>query len=94
MSWREKPPKRDTTRWWPPGGDGTVNEVASGIAGSRTVLGIIPLGWQRSCPPRNSFNDIDKAIDVIAADYPKRCDYGTANGRPSSARSAWGSTPK
>ncbi len=65
------------------GGDGTVNEVATGIAGSRTVLGIIPLGSGNGLARHVILSiDIDKAIDVIAADYPKRCDYGTANGRP------------
>lgn len=65
------------------GGDGTVNEVASGIAGSDTVLGIMPLGSGNGLARHVILSiDIDRAIDVIAADRPKRCDYGTANGRP------------
>jgi diacylglycerol kinase (ATP) len=64
------------------GGDGTVNEVAAGLIGTDTALGIIPAG---------NGNDFAKAIGIpkgweAALEYlfrhaPRRVDTATANGR-------------
>ena len=64
------------------GGDGTVNAVASALAGSDMPLGIFPLG---------TFNhfarDIgiplgpEAAAKVIATGHPKRVDVGEVNDR-------------
>lgn len=64
------------------GGDGTVNEVASHLHGSKTILGIIPTGSGNGLA-RHLYEsvDIDYALKVISSDNPKACDYGTANGR-------------
>jgi YegS/Rv2252/BmrU family lipid kinase len=48
------------------GGDGTVHEVAEGVAGSKAIFGIIPMGSGNGVArhlqiPRN----IDKAIEII-----------------------------
>lgn len=65
------------------GGDGTVNEVASALAGTDTALGILPFGSGNGLA-RHMYGsiDIDRALDVIAADVVTDCDFGTANGRP------------
>lgn len=61
------------------GGDGTVNEVANGIVGAETALGILPLGTggdlrRTLAVPR----DLDAAIAVLAAAQPRRIDLGKA----------------
>lgn len=62
------------------GGDGTVNEVASGLIGSDTVLGIIPLGSGNGLArdlqiPTNP----EKALEVLAEGNVIEMDYGIAN---------------
>lgn len=64
------------------GGDGTVNEVAAGLTGTKTALGIVPAG---------TGNDFAKALGVprhweAALTYllehaPRRVDTGMANDR-------------
>ncbi|MBD5195282.1 MAG: diacylglycerol kinase family lipid kinase [Bacteroidales bacterium] len=65
------------------GGDGTVNEIASAVRGSDTVMGILPYGSGNGLA-RHIYGsiDIDHSIDVISRDFPQRCDYGTVNGTP------------
>lgn len=65
------------------GGDGTVNEVASELAGSATTLGILPFGSGNGLA-RHLYGsiDIDRALEIIGRDTPSACDYGTVNGRP------------
>lgn len=64
------------------GGDGTVNEVLNGLAGSDTALGILPLGTandfavQVGIPP-----DLEQAADVILESVPLRIDTAVLNGR-------------
>lgn len=64
------------------GGDGTVNEVANGLAGSNTPMGIIPLGTvnvlarELKIPLFTS-----KAIKTIAEGTPRPIDLGIANGQ-------------
>ncbi|MEE9166237.1 MAG: diacylglycerol kinase family protein [Candidatus Neomarinimicrobiota bacterium] len=64
------------------GGDGTVNEIANGLIGSDTPLGIIPLGtgndFARSCgiPLR-----IEEAARLLVKGVRKEIDVGTVNGR-------------
>lgn len=65
------------------GGDGTVNEVACGLIGTETVLGIIPAGSGNGFARHLGIPvDISSAINVIAANKVIVSDYGTANGKP------------
>ncbi len=65
------------------GGDGTVNEIASGLTGSETILGIIPTGSGNGLARHVGIPiDIDRSIKIIAQGNRVRADYGTANGRP------------
>ncbi len=62
------------------GGDGTVEEVAQGLAGTETALGILPLGSVMNmaralCVPR----DLEEAARVIAAGNVLAIDAGKVN---------------
>ena len=63
------------------GGDGTVGEVAQALAGTESILGIMPLGSVMNvartlCIPR----DLDAAARVIAAGQILAMDLGKAGG--------------
>lgn len=65
------------------GGDGTVNEVASALRETETILGILPYGSGNGLARHLLTSiDIDHALDIIAKDKPVRSDYGLANGIP------------
>ena len=65
------------------GGDSTVNEVASGLRGTNTALGVIPIGSGNGfarhlgTPLR-----VPNAIEALNTCTPQRCDYGLANDHP------------
>jgi diacylglycerol kinase (ATP) len=71
------------------GGDGTINEVVNGIAGSQVALGVLPGGtgnvWARELGlPRLSPLHLQPLVDSIQALFPcstRRIDLGRANGR-------------
>ncbi len=65
------------------GVDGTVNEVASGLRGSETALGIIPLGSGNGLA-RDLHIPLEprRAIKVLNEPVVKPIDYGLANDRP------------
>lgn len=65
------------------GGDGTVNEVAAGLIGSDTALGIIPTGSGNGLARHIGIPmDMQGAIQTIGECNVVKCDYGTVNGRP------------
>ena len=65
------------------GGDGTVNEVASGLIGTDTAMGILPAGSGNGLARHIGIPvDVALAARVIAHDNIQTCDYGTVNGRP------------
>ena len=64
------------------GGDGTINEVVNGLAGSPTALGVVPGGtanvWAKEAGiPRDPL----KAIAIAAQGESRRIDLGRAMGR-------------
>ena len=62
------------------GGDGTVNEVARGLAGSGTAMGIIPLGSGNGLARELKIPmNIKKAIDVIIRGKDKPVDIWKMN---------------
>jgi YegS/Rv2252/BmrU family lipid kinase len=62
------------------GGDGTVAAVARGLAHSRTVLGIIPLGTRNNIAASlNIPADITQAIQILAEGDRSQFDMGKAN---------------
>lgn len=65
------------------GGDGTINETASALCGSRTALGIIPRGSGNGLARHLHIPlDIKKAIEVIKYGNVAAVDYCTANDQP------------
>lgn len=65
------------------GGDGTVNEVARGLIGTSTALGILPAGSGNGLARHIGIPvDIDRSLKIIKEDYIVACDYGDVNGHP------------
>lgn len=65
------------------GGDGTVNETATALCGSSTVLGILPAGSGNGLARHLGIPvDVEAAIGIVAADNIVACDYGTVNDHP------------
>ncbi|MEO7503697.1 MAG: diacylglycerol kinase family protein [Sphingomicrobium sp.] len=64
------------------GGDGTQSAVAGAIAGSETVMGILPLGTLNHLARDLGISfDLDDAAAVIAAGRTHRIDVASLNGR-------------
>lgn len=65
------------------GGDGTINEVVNGIAGTDSALGVLPVGTanvlaRELCLP---LHDWHKAAHIIRNGKRRKIDVGAANGR-------------
>ncbi|MDQ6610898.1 MAG: diacylglycerol kinase family lipid kinase [Gemmatimonadota bacterium] len=64
------------------GGDGTVNAVATALAGSKTVLGVLPLGTLNHFAKDLGLpDDIDEALAVLASGNITTVDVGRMNDR-------------
>jgi len=66
------------------GGDGTLNAVVEGLAGSETTLGVFPTGTMNVFAREMGipFDQLKNAMDVIDADERKKVDLFTMNGAP------------
>jgi diacylglycerol kinase (ATP) len=65
------------------GGDGSINEVGSALAGTKVALGIIPAGSGNGlCRSLSVPLDIAKAVDNINNFHFRTIDTGLANGIP------------
>lgn len=64
------------------GGDGTVNEVANGLAGTTVPLGIVPLGTANDFARQAGIpDDPVHALDLVIVRPPVAIDSVTLNGR-------------
>src|SRR6476620_4560747 len=64
------------------GGDGTANAVASELVGSRTRLGILPLGTLNHFARDLEIPlELDAAVEILVTGKPKQVDVGEVNGR-------------
>lgn len=65
------------------GGDGTANETAWGLIGSRTALGVVPVGSGNGLARTLGIPmGPDAALALLAGAVLRRMDVGTINGRP------------
>lgn len=66
------------------GGDGTLNEVARGLAGSNTLLGILPSGTMNVFARELGipFDSFERALEVIDRGFVREVDLFAANGFP------------
>lgn len=66
------------------GGDGTLNEVVSGLAGSDTVLGVLPTGTMNVFAREMGipFDSLERAFQVIESGFEREVDLFEANGKP------------
>jgi YegS/Rv2252/BmrU family lipid kinase len=65
------------------GGDGTANEVAWGLLGSETVLGLVPVGSGNGLARTLGVPlDPSRALAVLESGARRRMDVGFLNGRP------------
>ena len=65
------------------GGDGSINEVASALLHSETVLGMIPAGSGNGLAMHLGYGrDIDKAVRKLNTAKVKTIDCGRLNGKP------------
>jgi diacylglycerol kinase family enzyme len=64
------------------GGDGTVNAVASCVAGTEAVLGVLPLGTLNHFAKDLGIPlQIEEAVATVVGGQIKRVDVGEVNGR-------------
>jgi YegS/Rv2252/BmrU family lipid kinase len=64
------------------GGDGTVNEVASGLVGTNTALGIVPNGSGNGFARHLDISTrINRAIEMLNTSEAINVDYGMVNDR-------------
>lgn len=65
------------------GGDGTVNEVVNGIAGTDATLGLLPLGTMNVFATELGLpaNDLERCWQLIAGKQTRRVDLPSANGK-------------
>ena len=64
------------------GGDGTINAVATALAGSDAVLGVLPLGTLNHFARDMGLPlDLDQALLAIAQGYSRPVDVAEVNGR-------------
>lgn len=66
------------------GGDGTLNEVVRGLAGSSSVLGVLPTGTMNVFAREMGipFDSLERAFEVIEAGHVREVDLFEANGAP------------
>jgi diacylglycerol kinase (ATP) len=66
------------------GGDGTLNEVVSGLAGSKTILGVLPAGTMNVFAREMGipFDSLERAFLVIERGFVREVDLFQANGAP------------
>ncbi len=66
------------------GGDGTLNEVVNGLAGSQTVLGVLPAGTMNVFAREMGipFGSLVEAYQVIERGFIQEVDLFEANGSP------------
>lgn len=65
------------------GGDGTVNEVATGLKGTSTAMGILPIGSGNGFARHLGIPlRLPRAIELINHSEVIRVDYGEVNGKP------------
>ncbi len=63
------------------GGDGTVNEVANGLAGSKSALAVLPIGTMNVFSKEHDLPDkLDEAWGVIRSGNMREIDLLAANG--------------
>ena len=64
------------------GGDGTVNAVATHVAGSRSALGVLPMGTLNHFARDAGIPvELEAAVRTIAAGHRMRVDVGAVNGK-------------
>ncbi|MBA3543359.1 MAG: diacylglycerol kinase family lipid kinase [Chthoniobacterales bacterium] len=65
------------------GGDGTINEVVNGIAGSGASLGLMPMGTMNVFANELGLpaNDLGRCWEIICAAHTRMVDLPTANGK-------------
>ena len=62
------------------GGDGTINEVVNGLAGSDVALGILPVGTMNVFAAELGLpNNIENAWEIVRAGHTRRIDLVRAN---------------
>ncbi len=66
------------------GGDGTLNEVVSGLAGSGTILGVMPAGTMNVFAREMGIpsDSLERAFEIIEQGFVKDVDLFEANGSP------------
>src|SRR4051794_5743663 len=62
------------------GGDGTINEVVNGLAGSGAMLGVLPMGTMNVFATEMGIpSDLKAAWEVIARGHSREIDLACAN---------------
>jgi YegS/Rv2252/BmrU family lipid kinase len=65
------------------GGDGTINEVVNGLAGSKATLGLLPIGTMNVFATELGLptHDLELCWDVIQSENTRLVDLPSANGK-------------